>query len=234
MNQCNVKRYMPHLLEHIRAGRIDAKAIITHRFPLEDAPDAYRHLREQEGRLHQVRADAGGGLKKRQQRGKDAKTTRQKDTGLGHRFALRGSSRRTDGERAQAGVARPLDRAATTKSDVAILTRAPMLPPHSGVRHRAAAAWHFGPGAPPRLHLARASRESLAAPDDSRSDRRPRERHPRIGERLISTARWRATGTRRRRCEKGASVLRGRGARRASEAPSCDRRWRSPCARRGR
>ena len=42
MNQCNVKRYMPHLLEHIRAGRIDAKAIITHRFPLDDAPEAYR------------------------------------------------------------------------------------------------------------------------------------------------------------------------------------------------
>lgn len=43
MNQCNVRRYMPHLLEHIRAGRIDAKGIITHRFSLEDAPHAY-HL----------------------------------------------------------------------------------------------------------------------------------------------------------------------------------------------
>ena len=32
---------MPHLLEHIRAGRIDAKGIITHRFPLEDAARAY-------------------------------------------------------------------------------------------------------------------------------------------------------------------------------------------------
>ncbi len=42
MGQCNVKRYMPHLLEHIRAGRIDAKGIITHRFPLEDAAEAYR------------------------------------------------------------------------------------------------------------------------------------------------------------------------------------------------
>jgi threonine dehydrogenase-like Zn-dependent dehydrogenase len=40
--QCNVRRYMPHLLEHIRAGRIDAKGIITHRFPLEDAPHAYQ------------------------------------------------------------------------------------------------------------------------------------------------------------------------------------------------
>jgi threonine dehydrogenase-like Zn-dependent dehydrogenase len=41
MNQANCKRYMPHLLEHIRAGRIDAKGIITHRVPLENAADAY-------------------------------------------------------------------------------------------------------------------------------------------------------------------------------------------------
>jgi threonine dehydrogenase-like Zn-dependent dehydrogenase len=42
MNQCNVKRYMPRLLEHIREGRIDAKGIITHRFSLEEAPHAYK------------------------------------------------------------------------------------------------------------------------------------------------------------------------------------------------
>lgn len=41
MNQANVKRYMPHLLDHIRAGRIDAKGIISHRVPLEHAADAY-------------------------------------------------------------------------------------------------------------------------------------------------------------------------------------------------
>jgi threonine dehydrogenase-like Zn-dependent dehydrogenase len=43
MNQCNVVRYMPHLLAHIRSGRIDTKGIITHRLPLDNAPDAY-HL----------------------------------------------------------------------------------------------------------------------------------------------------------------------------------------------
>jgi threonine dehydrogenase-like Zn-dependent dehydrogenase len=41
MNQANCKRYMPHLLEHIRAGRIDAQGIITHRFSLEQGPEAY-------------------------------------------------------------------------------------------------------------------------------------------------------------------------------------------------
>jgi threonine dehydrogenase-like Zn-dependent dehydrogenase len=43
MNQCNVKRYMPHLLEHIRSGRVDAKAIISHRLPLEEVAEGY-HL----------------------------------------------------------------------------------------------------------------------------------------------------------------------------------------------
>ena len=41
MNQASVKRYMPRLLEHIRAGRIDAQGIISHRLPLEDAVSAY-------------------------------------------------------------------------------------------------------------------------------------------------------------------------------------------------
>src|SRR5690606_21716822 len=40
--QCNVKRYLPHLLEHVRAGRLDPKGIITHRLPLEEGPEAYR------------------------------------------------------------------------------------------------------------------------------------------------------------------------------------------------
>ncbi|MCP3098145.1 glutathione-dependent formaldehyde dehydrogenase [Myxococcus sp. K15C18031901] len=43
MNQCNVRRYMPHLMGHIRDGLIDTKGIITHRFPLEQATEAY-HL----------------------------------------------------------------------------------------------------------------------------------------------------------------------------------------------
>jgi threonine dehydrogenase-like Zn-dependent dehydrogenase len=40
--QCNVKRYQPRLLEHIREGRIDARGIITHKGPLEAAPELYR------------------------------------------------------------------------------------------------------------------------------------------------------------------------------------------------
>ena len=41
MGQCNVKRYMPHLLEHIRQGGIDAAAMISHRLPRDEAPIAY-------------------------------------------------------------------------------------------------------------------------------------------------------------------------------------------------
>jgi threonine dehydrogenase-like Zn-dependent dehydrogenase len=41
MAQANVKRYMAHLLEHVRAGRLEGRSLITHRFPLEQAPRAY-------------------------------------------------------------------------------------------------------------------------------------------------------------------------------------------------
>jgi threonine dehydrogenase-like Zn-dependent dehydrogenase len=40
-NQASVKRLLPILIEHIRAGRLNPKAIITHRAPLEDIPDLY-------------------------------------------------------------------------------------------------------------------------------------------------------------------------------------------------
>jgi threonine dehydrogenase-like Zn-dependent dehydrogenase len=41
MGQCNTKRYMPRLLEHIREGRVDAKAVISHRVTLDEVPRAY-------------------------------------------------------------------------------------------------------------------------------------------------------------------------------------------------
>jgi threonine dehydrogenase-like Zn-dependent dehydrogenase len=39
--QCNVKRYQPRLIEHIREGRLDPKSLITHRGPLEAGPALY-------------------------------------------------------------------------------------------------------------------------------------------------------------------------------------------------
>ncbi len=40
--QASVKRYMPRLLEHVRAGRIRPSELFTHRVALDDAPRAYR------------------------------------------------------------------------------------------------------------------------------------------------------------------------------------------------
>jgi threonine dehydrogenase-like Zn-dependent dehydrogenase len=41
-NQCSVKRHLPRLVEHVMSGRLTPRDIITHRFSLEDTPEAYR------------------------------------------------------------------------------------------------------------------------------------------------------------------------------------------------
>ncbi|MDB6006140.1 MAG: alcohol dehydrogenase [Prosthecobacter sp.] len=41
-NQASVKRLLPRLVEHVRNGVLNPKQLITHRIPLEEAPDAYR------------------------------------------------------------------------------------------------------------------------------------------------------------------------------------------------
>ena len=40
-NQASVKRLLPKLIDHIQAGRLDPKGLITHRVPLEEVADAY-------------------------------------------------------------------------------------------------------------------------------------------------------------------------------------------------
>jgi threonine dehydrogenase-like Zn-dependent dehydrogenase len=41
MGQTHVHRYLPRLMEHILKGDIDPSFVVTHRFPLEEAPEAY-------------------------------------------------------------------------------------------------------------------------------------------------------------------------------------------------
>jgi threonine dehydrogenase-like Zn-dependent dehydrogenase len=41
MNQASVKRHLPRLIEHIKAGHITPSEVITHRVPLEEVADAY-------------------------------------------------------------------------------------------------------------------------------------------------------------------------------------------------
>jgi threonine dehydrogenase-like Zn-dependent dehydrogenase len=40
-NQASVKRLLPILIDHVMAGRINPKELITHRIPLEEVADAY-------------------------------------------------------------------------------------------------------------------------------------------------------------------------------------------------
>jgi threonine dehydrogenase-like Zn-dependent dehydrogenase len=46
--QCHVQRYMGRLLEHIRKGDIDPSFIITHRLPLDEAPQGYHMFKHKE------------------------------------------------------------------------------------------------------------------------------------------------------------------------------------------
>ena len=47
--QCHVQRYTRPLLDRIESGEIDPSFVITHRMPLEQAPEAYetfKHKRD--------------------------------------------------------------------------------------------------------------------------------------------------------------------------------------------
>ena len=46
--QCHVQRYMRPLLDRIRNGEIDPSFVISHKLPLEDAPDGYKMFRDKE------------------------------------------------------------------------------------------------------------------------------------------------------------------------------------------
>jgi threonine dehydrogenase-like Zn-dependent dehydrogenase len=45
--QTHMMRYMkPLLLERVQAGEIDPMFVVTHRLPIDQAPDAYRMFRD--------------------------------------------------------------------------------------------------------------------------------------------------------------------------------------------
>jgi len=54
MGQTHVQRYLPELLEHIRAGRLKPDAIISHRLPLEQAAAGYRMFDKKEDHCRKV------------------------------------------------------------------------------------------------------------------------------------------------------------------------------------
>jgi threonine dehydrogenase-like Zn-dependent dehydrogenase len=48
MGQTHVQKYMPRLLEKVIAGEIDPSFVITHRLPLDEAPEAYEIFKNKE------------------------------------------------------------------------------------------------------------------------------------------------------------------------------------------
>jgi threonine dehydrogenase-like Zn-dependent dehydrogenase len=52
--QCHVQRYMRPLLERIRKGEIDPSFVITHRMPLEQAPQGFAMFRDKEDNCEKI------------------------------------------------------------------------------------------------------------------------------------------------------------------------------------
>jgi threonine dehydrogenase-like Zn-dependent dehydrogenase len=46
--QCHVQRYMKPLLDHIERGDIDPSFIVTHRLPLDEAPNGYETFKHKQ------------------------------------------------------------------------------------------------------------------------------------------------------------------------------------------
>jgi threonine dehydrogenase-like Zn-dependent dehydrogenase len=60
--QASVKRYMPHLLDHVRAGRISPKKVFTHKLSLDDAPKGYHMFAQKRDECIKVALFPGGAV----------------------------------------------------------------------------------------------------------------------------------------------------------------------------
>jgi threonine dehydrogenase-like Zn-dependent dehydrogenase len=54
MGQTHMMRYMHPLLERIERGEIDPSFVITHRLPLDAAPDGYKMFRDKQDQCIKV------------------------------------------------------------------------------------------------------------------------------------------------------------------------------------
>jgi threonine dehydrogenase-like Zn-dependent dehydrogenase len=52
--QCHVQRYLKPLLQRIQNGEIDPSFVITHRLPLEQAPDGYKMFRDKQDNCEKI------------------------------------------------------------------------------------------------------------------------------------------------------------------------------------
>jgi threonine dehydrogenase-like Zn-dependent dehydrogenase len=57
--QCHVQKYLPKLYAHVRDGDIDPSFVVTHRLPLDDAPDAYETFKHKEDNCVKVVLNPG-------------------------------------------------------------------------------------------------------------------------------------------------------------------------------
>ncbi len=52
--QTHVQKYMPDLLKRILDGKLDTTFLISHRLPLEQAPEGYKMFKEKQNEVTKV------------------------------------------------------------------------------------------------------------------------------------------------------------------------------------
>ena len=60
MGQTHVHRYLRPLLQHIEGGRLDTTFVVSHRWPLSRAPEAYRMFNDKSDDCTKVVLDPAG------------------------------------------------------------------------------------------------------------------------------------------------------------------------------
>ena len=59
--QTHVQKYMPELLNLIQDGKLDTTFLISHRLPLEEAPEGYKMFKERQNEVTKVVLRPHGG-----------------------------------------------------------------------------------------------------------------------------------------------------------------------------
>jgi threonine dehydrogenase-like Zn-dependent dehydrogenase len=179
MNQASVKRHVPRLIEHIRAGDVRPSEVITHRSSPRGGGGRVPPVLEQARRLHQADLGSAEGEPSLEESGYGHRNCKSKRERLGLRPRREGPPRVPDVEEARGGNRCPLVDAARAGPPVPGVSLDRAVAHDLRLRHGDAAAGPLGARAPVRVPLRRRPLGALAPAGAGRPDQRPRGRRRR-------------------------------------------------------